>query len=66
MQKDSSEKKQKKTSSSSNSTVCSTPPPHDLYSYLIAEEHRYRQKGYGLIFAILIASSFFYFTPIMG
>jgi len=51
---------------SATSTVCSTPPPHDLYSIIIAEENRYKQKGYGLISASLMAISFYVFAPYVG
>ena len=53
-------------SNSNTSTTCSTPPPHDLYTIIIAEEKRYIQKGYGLIFASGMAIAFYFFAPMLG
>lgn len=50
---------------SATSTTCSTPPPHDIYSVILSEESRYKRKGYGLIFAILIANSYHFLSPML-
>ncbi len=50
---------------SNASTLCSTPPQQDLITIIHSEESRYKRKGFGLFFAVLIASSFFYFSPII-
>ena len=50
---------------SNASTLCSTPPQQDLITIMHSEESRYKRKGFGLFFAFLIASSFFYLSPII-
>ena len=50
---------------SSSSTECSTPPNTDFLTLVHNEESRYVRKGYGLIFAMLLAFSYFYFGPVV-
>jgi len=46
-----------------SSTVCSTPTNDSVEKVIKNDTIRYQRKGYGLISAVLIMISFFYFAP---
>merc|ERR1712054_101738 len=50
---------------SAPSTACSSPSNDSVEKIFKNDSVRYRRKGYGLISAILITFSFFYFVPII-